>query len=254
MQYKYAKDGQDYSDYSSGRVLYSLPGHPAFPVRLASEIFQRCLAHRLTLYGSSTPCTLYDPCCGAAYHLTLLGYLHGENIREVIGSDVDETAVRLAERNLGLLHRDGLDRRIREISELLEKYVKESHREALQSAFVLKGKLSPRSEGLSITTRSFQANATHRAEILSHIPPMSVDIVFTDIPYGQHSQWRGINLIASPAPLASMLDALLPVLSPSSIVAISSDKQQKAVHERYGRIEQFQIGKRRVVILQPISK
>ena len=249
MQYKYAKDQQDYSDYSSGRVLYSLPRHPAFPVRLASEIFQRCLAHRLTLYGSSTPCTLYDPCCGAAYHLTILGFLHGEFVREVIASDIDEVAVTLAKRNLGLLHRDGLDRRIRELSEMRERYGKESHREAVQSGSVLKEKLT---HGLA--TRVFPANATNRAEISSHIPPKSVDIVFTDIPYGQHSQWIGINLIASPTPLASMLDALLPVLSPSSIVAISSEKQQKAVHERYGRIEQFQVGKRRVVILQPILK
>ena len=46
MQYKFAKEQPDYSDLASGRVFYSLPGHPAFPVRLASEVFQRCLAHR----------------------------------------------------------------------------------------------------------------------------------------------------------------------------------------------------------------
>src|SRR5215211_6457770 len=102
MQYKYAKEQQNYSDFSSGRVFYSLPGHPAFPVRLASEIFQRCLAHRKTTYQVSTPCTLYDPCCGAAYHLSILAYLHWGHIREVIASDIDEKAVALAERNLRL--------------------------------------------------------------------------------------------------------------------------------------------------------
>src|SRR4026209_1860119 len=100
MQYKYAKDQLDYSDFTSGRVFYSLPGYPAFPVRLASEIFQRCIAIRKTTYNDLTPCTLYDPCCGAAYHLCILACLHGEHIREIICSDVDEKAVALAKRNL----------------------------------------------------------------------------------------------------------------------------------------------------------
>src|SRR5512145_486888 len=132
MQYKYVKEQLDYSDFSSGRVFYSLAGHPAFPVRLASEIFQRCVAQRERMYQVSTPCTLYDPCCGAAYHLSVLAYLHREHIREVIASDLDEKAIALAERNLGLLHLDGLDKRILELSNMLEKYGKDSHREALR--------------------------------------------------------------------------------------------------------------------------
>src|SRR5215216_6396625 len=122
MQYKYAKEQLDYSDFSSGRVFYSLPGHPAFPVRLASEIFQRCLAQRKTLYQVSTPCALYDPCCGAAYHLSVLSYLHREHIREVIASDIDAKAVALAGRNLGLLYMDGLEKRIHELSDMLKTY------------------------------------------------------------------------------------------------------------------------------------
>ncbi len=45
MPYQFAVDRPNYSDLASGRVLYSVPGHHAFPVRLASEIFQRCLAY-----------------------------------------------------------------------------------------------------------------------------------------------------------------------------------------------------------------
>src|SRR5512143_1356441 len=110
MQYKYAKEQQDYSDLTSGRVFYSLPGHPAFPVRLASEIFQRCLANRLAIFQDSTPCTLYDPCCGAAYLLSVTAYLHRPQIREVIGSDIDEKAVAMAKKNLGLLDEAGMER------------------------------------------------------------------------------------------------------------------------------------------------
>src|SRR5512141_1169917 len=118
MQYQYVKEQLDYSDLASGRVFHSLSGHPAFPVRLASEIFQRCLARRETIYNTSTRCVLYDPCCGAAYHLSVLAYLHREFIQEVIGSDVDEKAVALAKRNLDLVSVAGLDRRIAEIAEM----------------------------------------------------------------------------------------------------------------------------------------
>lgn len=251
MQYKFAIEQADYSDFSSGRVFYSLPGHPAFPVRLTSEIFQRCLAQREANYGISTPCTLYDPCCGAAYHLSVLAYLHGARIREVIASDIDERAVALAKRNLTLLSVDGLDGRIRELCELSERYGKESHREALKSASTLRNRLSALTENHPLERMVFQSNATDRETMLNHIGPKSVDIVFTDVPYGRHSQWQGADLDRSSNPLTSMLDALLDVLSPSGIVALVSDKGQKPSHQRYQRLEHFQIGKRRVVILRP---
>src|SRR5215212_63077 len=141
MPYKYVKKQLDYSDLASGRVFYSLPGHPAFPVRLASEIFQRCVARRATIYQNSTPCILYDPCCGAAYHLSVLAYLHREHIQGVIASDIDEKAIEFAEKNLSLLSINGLEKRIHDISEMHATYGKESHREALRSASVLKKKL-----------------------------------------------------------------------------------------------------------------
>ena len=252
MQYKYAKEHLDYSDLASGRVFYSLPGYPAFPVRLTSEIFQRCLAIRKTTYGNSTPCTLYDPCCGAAYHLSVLAYLHGEYIREIIASDVDENATSLAARNLGLLTVSGLDKRIAEISNMLEQYGKDSHKDALRSANILKSKIISLTQERQLETRVFQSSATDSAEISKNIKAQSIDIVFTDAPYGQHSHWHGSNPDELSNPLRSMLNAFLGVLSPSSVVAITSDKKQKVSHENYRRVEQFQIGKRRVEILIPV--
>ncbi len=251
MQYKYVKEQPDYSDFTSGRVFYSLPGHPAFPVRLASEIFQRCMARRAAIYQNSSPCSLYDPCCGAAYHLAVLAYFHGEHIREIVGSDVDEKAVAFAKRNLGLLGVAGLEKRIHEISALIEQYNKDSHKDALQSAYVLRDRLTALAGDHALETSVFQASATDRGKILSNIKPNSVDIVFTDVPYGQHSHWRDSDSNEVTDPLGSMLGLLLDILSPSSIVAIVSDKGQKALHEGYQRIEQFQIGKRRVVMLRP---
>lgn len=253
MQYKYVKEQVDYSDFASGRVFYSLSGHPAFPVRLASEIFQRCMANREMIYKNSTPCSLYDPCCGAAYHLSVLAYLHREHIREVIGSDIDEKAVVLAKQNLGLLSVAGLDKRISELSTMLGQYGKDSHKDALKSAHILKQRFSTLAEGHLSATKAFQASATNSKEILNNIEPKSVDIVFTDVPYGKNSHWLDANFNGSSTPLWLMLDALLGILSSSSILAIASDKQQKVLHERYQRIEQFQVGKRRVVILKPLD-
>jgi len=252
MQYKYVTEQQDYSDLASGRVFYSLSGHPAFPVRLASEIFQRCVASRKTIYNSSTPCTLYDPCCGAAYHLSVLAYLHREHIQEVIGSDIDEKAVALASQNLGLLDAAGLDKRIGEISKMFELYNKDSHKDALASGYVLKDRISAFAQEHPLVTKAFQANAIDNKAIIKNVKTKSVDIVFTDIPYGQHSRWRGLNSDELLDPLSLMLNALIDILSTSSIVAIVSDKRQKVLHKDFQRVEQFQIGKRRVVILKPV--
>jgi len=252
MQYQYVKERVDYSDLTSGRVFYSLPGHPAFPVRLASEIFQHCLAIRAATYKTSTPCVLYDPCCGAAYSLSVLSYLHGENIQEAIGSDVDEKAVALARQNLGLLNISGLNNRINEISEMLRLYGKESHQEALASSHVLQKRILSLNEGRSIPTKAFQTSVFDGKTILENIKGGSVDIVFTDIPYGQHSQWQMDSFGETSKPIWSMLNTLMTVLSPASIVAIVSDKGQKIAHESYQRVKQFQIGKRRVHILKPI--
>ncbi len=251
MQYKYVKEQLDYSDFASGRVFYSLPRHPAFPIRLTSEIFQRCVASRETIYKNSTPCILYDPCCGAAYHLSVLAYLHRERIREVIGSDIDEKAVAVANQNLGLLSAAGLDKRIGEISKLFELYNKDSHKDALASAYTLKARISVSAREHPVTTKVFQASATDSQAIAKNIKTKSVDIVFTDIPYGQHSHWRGLNANKVDLPWL-MLNALIDTLSTSSIVAIVSDKQQKISHESFQRVEQFQIGKRRVVLLKLI--
>jgi 23S rRNA (guanine2535-N1)-methyltransferase len=253
MQYKYAKTLLDYSDLASGRVFHSLPGHPAFPVRLASEIFQRCIVGREKIYNNSDPCILYDPCCGTAYHLSVLAYLHGENIRAVIGSDIDAKAVAIAKRNLELLTVAGLDQRIAEISQLFELYGKDSHRDALRSGYTLRNNISALTqEEHPIATKVFQASATDVKAIIKNIEPNSVDIVFTDVPYGQHSHWKGSNHNELSNPLWSMLNGLISILSPASIVAIVSDKQQKVSHESFQRLEQFQIGKRRVVILKPV--
>jgi hypothetical protein len=53
-------------------------------------------------------------------------------------------------------------------------------------------------------------------------------------------------------PLRNLLGSLRGVLSPDSVVAIASDKSQKAQHESYQRLEQFNVGKRRIALLKLI--
>lgn len=240
MQYKFVPAQVDYSDLASGRVFHSLAGHPAFPVRLASEIFQRCLALR----SSTTPYVFYDPCCGAGYHLSVLAYLHRERLSAVIGSDVDERAVTLAAQNLALLNQSGLDERIAQLEHLFAEYGKESHQQALVSAAKLRERIT--SQG-RLTVHTFCANALDADALAAGLHGLRPDIVFTDVPYGQHSSWQK----AGPDPARTLLGALIPLLSRDSVVAVASDKQQKVAHEHYQRVEHFQVGKRRIVILKP---
>ena len=251
MPYRFATERPDYSDLASGRVFYNLPGYPAFPIRLADEIFQRCLAIRKTNHLIE-PCTIYDPCCGAAYHLSVLAYLHWKSLREIIGSDVNTDAVRMAQKNLVLLRSTGMNQRVNEISEMLQLYGKASHQGALASAHRLQDRITTLAASHPIKTRTFQANALDQAQLQENLKGVAADIVFADVPYGQHTQWqRPTSAGELQNPLWQMLDALSGVLLPTSIVAIAYDKGQKASHERYQRLEQFQVGKRRIVILKP---
>jgi len=248
MPYLFAAECHNDADYAGGRVFYSLPGHPAFPVRLASEIFHRCLALRAA-DGLTAPVALYDPCCGGAYHLATLAYLHGEHIASIAASDIDADALNLARRNLDLLTLPGLDRRIAELEALWADYGKRSHEEALESAERLRERLLDLNEQHAIPVSVFQADATDGERVLAELGVRSVDVVITDVPYNRLSAWQGD---AGSDPLWRMLEALRPVLSPGAVVAVASDKGQTPAHDAYRRADRFQIGKRRIVLLRPV--
>ena len=233
MPYLFATERHNDADYASGRVFYSMPGHPAFPVRLASEIFQRCLALRAA-DGLTAPGVVYDPCCGGAYHLATLAYLHGEHI-----ASVSYTHLTLP----------GLDRRIAELELLWADYGKHSHAEALASAGRLRERLLALTERHTIPVSVFQADATGTEGLVAASGAQSVDIVITDVPYNRLSTWQTTETVD---PLWRMLEALRPVLAPGAVVAVASDKGQTPAHDAYRRAGRFQIGKRRIVLLKPV--
>jgi 23S rRNA (guanine2535-N1)-methyltransferase len=251
MPYEFTTERQDYTDLSSGRVLYNHPGFPVLPVRLASEILERCLALR-KVGGDDSPCRIFDPCCGSAYHLTALAFLYGSQISHIAASDIDPVSSSLAARNLGLLTASGLDQRIAELQKMLDLYHKESHMQAIASANQLRKKLdcSRHGEARWISTSVMTANAlSDNINIL--LEGRGIDILITDIPYGLHSDWLGLPA-SRPGflPVQCLLENLLPAASARSILAVCADKGQKITHEGYKKIDRFQVGKRQVVLLK----
>ncbi len=252
MPYRFTPSNQKYSDYANGRVFYGAPGQATFPVRLVSEIFLHCLSSRQKR-GLTAPVTIYDPCCGSAYHLAVCAWLHWPHIRAIIGSDIDTDTLSFAARNLGLLTAVGLNQRITELEALQHQFGKASHAEALQSAAHLQQQLAQNLALHPIESHLFTANALQPDKLRQNLVGQPIDIVITDVPYGRRASWHDVALdtAAPAAPLWQLLDSLLAVLSPHSLVAIAADKSQMCNHDQYVRLGKFQVGRRRVFLLQP---
>jgi tRNA G10 N-methylase Trm11 len=255
MQYKFAQDNQNYEEYTAGSVFYALPGYTAFPVRLTNEIFQRCMT-LWTAGVESRPCVLYDPCCGGAYLLTTLAYLNWNKIERIVGSDIDSEVLALANRNLALLQIQGLTKRIEELSAMLQQFGKPSHAIALKNAMNFKQRLLEYSETHKIETHLFRADVRNSASILSGLGGAKIDIVITDIPYGQRSNWDSDLKTATltPDPVSQMLESLLPILAQKAIVAVAATKKVTIQHESYQQLKKFKLGKRQVVFLRAKSE
>jgi len=156
----------------------------------------------------------------------------------------------MAERNLGLLTPAGMERRSREISAMVRLYDKDSHKGALESITRMQEQVNQLNAVRPIQTRVFRANATDATSLRMGLQDTFIDMVITDIPYGNHSQWEQTQ---AEDPVHAMLEALSAFLSPKSILVLASDKQQKIAHEKYKRLEKLQIGKRQILFLEPLS-
>ncbi len=254
MPYRYARSDESYEVYAPGGVIVAAPGYTAFPVRLADEIFRRCMAV-WDAGREARRCTLYDPFCGSAYLLTTLAYLNWDRIERLIGSDTDADALGLAARNLSLLTPDGLDRRIGELADMAERFGKASHAQALGHAALLRERLAGHTRAHPIATHLFRADATDRDAVRAGLDGILVDVVITDIPYGQRAQWSADTraLASGREPTHELLDALLPALADGAVVAVVSPKRVPIRHEGYQQVGKFKLGKRQAVFLRPAS-
>ncbi|QHW29394.1 hypothetical protein GZH47_00155 [Paenibacillus rhizovicinus] len=243
MAYMYEKYDQNYEDFASGKVLYNAHGTTSFPVRLASEIIQRCF-RLLEIKGNNGPYSLYDPCCGGAYMLTVTGLMHGHRITNIYASDVDHEVLQVAERNLSLLTPSGLARRKEQLTRLTALFQKKSHEEALASLERLDEHLET-----SILEETYvsQVDITSNEKSSSH---RDISIVMTDLPYGDKVNWR----TDSPDPISDFFDQILKRINPDhSVVAVITNKGQKLKHKRFKKLQYFKIGKRQIGIFELIS-
>ncbi len=232
---------QNYEDYSSGRVLYSATGATNFPVRLVSEMFQRA-KHYLIESNVNTPYTLYDPFCGTGYSLTVLGLLHGQDIKSIYASDTNQNALEVASKNLSLLNEKGLNTRKKELQSLFKNYKKSSHKEALESLAKLENNISNKKISVKI----------HPYNILQEddfpFDMSKVNLIITDLPYNKLAKWEGAKTDENPT--QEFLNKIRDYISPKSIIAISTNKKQKVTFEGFSKIKTFKIGVRKILFLK----
>lgn len=228
MEYKYAQN-DNFEDFASGRVIYHVGGQPTFPVRLSLEIYERCLSYSV----KKTDITLYDCCCGGAYMLTILGLLKNNTISMIYGSDINQESIKLAQDNLSLLSKPGINRRRAELKDLYQKYNKTSHFEALQSIDRVE----------QLIDKEVKTTVFHHNAIEDYNLPFTPDIIITDVPYGNMVEWdqgnEGIN---------QMMNALSSACGNETIICVCMNKKQKIQTDLYQRLERQQIGKRKFEI------
>jgi tRNA G10 N-methylase Trm11 len=222
-KYHFVTVNQNYEDYSSGRVFYGASGATNFPVRLSSEIFQRCVSY-LDKSKKEQSYVIWDAFCGVAYSMTSVGFLHNLEIRHIYASDTDAGVLQTASKNLSLLKIEGLNRRIDELRVLKRKFKND------------------------IQTTIFQHNA-----ITQSVPSdiNGVDIVIVDLPYGQLTKWDQSGDEEKSTQI--FLNKIKTCLSKGAVVAIVTNKKQKITYSGYCKLKTLVLGKRKIWFVKLIS-
>ncbi|MFI6920033.1 rRNA methyltransferase [Nonomuraea spiralis] len=241
MSYRHVLTKGDYSDLASGSVLRSAPGFPAFPVRLASEIFLRALALR----GGDAPAVVWDPCCGSGHLLSVVGLLHRRLIASLVASDISANALDLAAANLLLLDPDALEARARVLEERAERFDKPSYLEAAGAARRLGGGLA--AAGGSLPSLVRRADVFDRDELAAVTAATTPDIVITDVPYGEQTNWLGGH---GEAGVPEMLGNVASVLPGEAVLAVTARGRKVPLGAGPRPRKEFRIGTRSVALLK----
>ncbi|ASU86460.1 rRNA methyltransferase [Nocardiopsis gilva YIM 90087] len=237
MTYRYATERADRSDLATGHVLRSAPGHPGFPVRLADELFQRAASHL-----GSDPLRLWDPCCGSGYLATVLGLLHRDRLAHILATDVDPDALGIAARNLDLLTVDGLAARERELRAGAAEFGKPSFLERADAARRLADGLAGLGGDLPHTVRPGDA-------FVPDPPEHPVDLVVTDVPYGDLTHWSGDVPAPGTDPLPALLHSLASVLPDHAVLAVTARARKIPLPDGVRALERVRVGNRAAVVL-----
>lgn len=240
MPYRYATERMDGSDFASGYVLHSAPRHPAFPVRLAVEMFLRARAR----LPADAPVTLWDPCCGSGHLLTALGWTRRRDIGRVVASDADADSLTLARKNLKLLTPEGLRDRAAERRDKSARFGKPGYADAARAAERIGSRLAD--DGGALPWDVWQADVfdpSALARVVAGGPP---DIVLTDVPYAEHTHWSGA---VPEQPIPAMLRALAAVLPPHAVLAVA-DRSRRIPVAPLRPVERMRIGTRSLALLR----
>jgi len=241
VEYRHAPRA-DHTALSPGAVLVSAPGHPAFPVRLGLELLGRCLDH----LAPAGPVTVWDPCCGSGALLTAMALGWRDRLRAVAASDVDPEPLALARRNLALLSAEGLAERATELSRLEQLHGKESHRAAAQAAAGLAAGLA--SKGGDLPAVVEPVDALDPAACATFARRVRPDVVITDVPYGEQTQWTTTHGTAgSPDALVASLAS---ALDPHAVIAVVAQDRKVRLSDGTGVLERFRSGHRAGVIVR----
>src|SRR6266571_4139922 len=232
---------RDFGDLASGKVLHSAPGFPAFPVRLADEIFRRAVA-----FVDRPNVSLWDPCCGSGYLATVVGLLNRDRLRDVLCSDVSEEAIAIAARNLLLLTRGGLANRARTLRERAAEFDKPGYADAAEAAHRLAVLLD--AHGGDLPARAIRANALDPSSLAAALPPSTPDLVITDVPYGRQTAWTDPAGAHDPDPVTRLSEALGEVLRPDAVVAICGSGRKVTIRGGPPALARFRLGTRSVII------
>ncbi len=122
--------------------------------------------------------------------MAVLAHLHYAQIGTILASDVDETALALAKRNLNLVTMEGVNGRLAELQQHYQTYGKSSHAEAIDSAQRLSTTLTKNVCRHQIETDCFLANGLVGMEMAAGLNGRLPDIVLADVPYGSLTNWH----------------------------------------------------------------
>lgn len=240
MIYKYYNNNDNFEDFACGRVIYSKSGITNYPVKISGEIFKKCLEY----LKKKENITVYDPCCGGGYLLSILGLLNPNIIVKIIGSDICNESTSFAQDNLSLLTVEGILKRKHQINDMVIKFNKQSHKDALKSIEVFLGIIKNRKINPKISCFNADVLNPKSFEKLN----FKADIIITDVPYGNLVSWSDAD--ENNNAIDRLLDNIIPVLDENTIIAISTDKSQKIRNQHFMRHTKFKIGKRIIYILQ----
>ncbi len=234
---------ENLEDFASNRVLVGYPGSTAFPVRLAFEIFSRAVC-ALADAGRTGPYTIYDPCAGAGYLLSVIALRFGSKLKEILASDIDSRALEFAQQNLALCNPGGLQARIKTLRERAMARPSEATEGALASGLRIEGSFDQ--DRRLIPLRIFEQ------DIFSSCSPAlskSVDLLITDLPHGRAVDWvKGPDSNERRYELLSQM--LSTVLAPKGVAIICSGKESPKQIAPLRRLELLKLGHRQMLFLQ----